>query len=162
MLTSLADLGLAPLGDFGGPTETMALLPGSAAIGAGTAQSGITTDQRGASRPTSGAVDIGAFQDQGYTVADFVGEPSKHNGRARLFNAPLVAVLTENFANAPLPGATIDFTAPSSGASATLSAGSAVTDANGLASVTATANATAGTYAVTASAAGVSRRCHTT
>jgi MBG domain (YGX type) len=36
-----------------------------------------------------------------------------------------------------------------------LSAGSVVTDANGLASVTATANATAGTYAVTASAADV-------
>ena len=50
---------------------------------------------------------------------------------------------------------TIDFSAPSSGASATLSASSAVTDASGLASVTATANATAGNYAVTASATGV-------
>ena len=47
VLTSLADLGLAPLGDYGGPTQTMALLPGSPAIGAGIAVSGVTTDQRG-------------------------------------------------------------------------------------------------------------------
>ncbi len=121
VLTSLTDLGLAPLGDYGGPTQTMALLPGSAAIGAGTAQSGVTTDQRGAPRPTSGAVDIGAFQDQGYTVAVSSGSPQS-TLVSQAFNAPLVALLTENFANAPLPGATIDFTAPSSGASATLSA----------------------------------------
>ena len=35
VLTSLTDLGLAPLGNNGGPTQTMALLPGSPAIGAG-------------------------------------------------------------------------------------------------------------------------------
>ena len=52
---------LAPLGSYGGPTQTMALLPGSAAIGAGTAVSGITTDQRGVARPANGS-DIGAFQ----------------------------------------------------------------------------------------------------
>ena len=152
VLTGLASLGLTPLGDFGGPTQTMALLPGSSAIGAGTAFSGITTDQRGAPLPTSGAVDIGAFQDQGYTVAVSSGS-AQSAIVSQAFNAPLVALLTENFAGAPLPGATIDFSPPATGASATLSAGSAVTDANGLASVTATANATAGTYAVTASAA---------
>ena len=47
VLTSLAGLGLAPLGDYGGPTQTMALLPGSPAIGKGIAVAGITTDQRG-------------------------------------------------------------------------------------------------------------------
>ena len=154
VLTNLAGLGLAPLGDFGGPTETMAILPGSAAIGKGTAVSGITADQRGASRSTSGGVDIGAFQDQGYTVAAYsggaqiamVGQP---------FSSPIVAELTEDFAGARLPGATIHFGAPSSGASATLSAASAVTDATGQASITATANATAGRYSVTASATGV-------
>ena len=48
---------LAPLADYGGPTETLALLPGSPAIGAGTTVNGVTTDQRGfsrrPSRPTS-------------------------------------------------------------------------------------------------------------
>ena len=43
---------LAPLGDYGGPTQTMALLPGSPAIDAGSnalaAAAGLTTDQRGA------------------------------------------------------------------------------------------------------------------
>ena len=37
-LGSMSDppaLGLTPLGDYGGPTETMALLPGSLAIGSG-------------------------------------------------------------------------------------------------------------------------------
>ncbi len=154
VLSSLAGLGLAALGNYGGPTETMALLPGSVAVGAGTGESGVTTDQRGAPRPTSGAVDIGAFQDQGYTAAVSSGSP-QGTLIGQAFNAPLVALLTENFASAPLLGATIDFSAPSSGASATLSAGSAVTDASGLATVTATANATDGAYIVTASAAGV-------
>jgi hypothetical protein len=54
------DPGLAPLGDYGGPTETMALQPDSPAIGAGTAVSGVTTDQRGFSLDQP--VDIGAFQ----------------------------------------------------------------------------------------------------
>jgi predicted outer membrane repeat protein len=154
ILTGLAGLGLAPLGDYGGPTETMALLPGSVAIGAGTAVSGIATDERGASRPTSGAVDLGAFQDQGYTVAVSSGSPQLTMVNSA-FGAPLVAVLTENFVKAPLPGVTIDFSAPSSGAGATLSASSAIANASGLASITATANATAGAYAVTASAPGV-------
>ena len=44
---------LAPLGDYGGPTQTMALLPGSPAIDAGNSDlvpAGITTDQRGDAR----------------------------------------------------------------------------------------------------------------
>ena len=55
---------LSPLGDYGGPTFTMALLPGSPAIGAGTTDPGIpTTDERG--QPRGSSVDIGAFQSQG-------------------------------------------------------------------------------------------------
>ena len=62
VLTSLSNLDLAPLGFYGGPTQTMALLPGSAAIGEGTALSGVTTDQRGFALDSH--VDIGAFQFQ--------------------------------------------------------------------------------------------------
>lgn len=58
MTQAQADLG--PLGWYGGPTETFALIPGSPAIGAGLS-AGPTTDQRGLDRPTSGA-DIGAYQ----------------------------------------------------------------------------------------------------
>ncbi len=144
---------LGPLGNYGGPTQTMPLLPGSPAIGAGSAIAGVTTDERGASRPTSGAADIGAFEDHGYTVTVSSGSPQSTQV-SQAFSSPLVAVLTENFAHAPVSGATIVFGAPSTGASATLSASSVVTDASGLASVTATANATYGTYTVTASIAG--------
>jgi hypothetical protein len=53
---------LAPLGDYGGPTPTMALLPGSLAIDAGdsTAPGLPTTDQRGFTRICGAFVDIGA------------------------------------------------------------------------------------------------------
>ena len=36
---------LAPLGSYGGPTQTMPLLPGSPAIGKGVAVAGVITDQ---------------------------------------------------------------------------------------------------------------------
>src|SRR5262249_50092622 len=52
-----APLTLAPLGDYGGPTLTCALLPGSPAIGGGTATGAPATDQRG--QPRSGHTDIG-------------------------------------------------------------------------------------------------------
>ena len=58
---------LAPLGNYGGPTQTFALLPGSPAIdiippgtnGCGTT---INIDQRGVVRPQGNACDIGAFE----------------------------------------------------------------------------------------------------
>ena len=159
ILPSLASLGLAPLGSYGGPTQTMALLPGSAAIGNGLGASGTTTDQRGAPRSTSGAVDIGAFQDQGYTLAVASGSPQR-TAVSQAFAAPLVVLLTENFTDTPLPNATISFSTPSSGARATLSAGSAVTDASGKASVTATANSSFGSYTISASSPGAGAAAH--
>lgn len=55
---------LGPLADNGGPTQTRAVLAGSAAIGAGSNPLGLTTDQRGDpyARSRNGLVDIGAFQ----------------------------------------------------------------------------------------------------
>ncbi len=63
------DPSLGPLQDNGGPTQTMALQPGSPAIAAGAA--GVlapTTDQRGEPRSTDGAIDIGAFEFQDLTA----------------------------------------------------------------------------------------------
>ena len=55
--------GLAPLGNYGGPTETHVLLSGSPAIDAGSDSeaTGLATDQRGLSRFV-GTVDIGAVE----------------------------------------------------------------------------------------------------
>jgi hypothetical protein len=53
---------LGPLADNGGPTLTMALLPGSPAIDAGDNASAPPTDQRGAPRPAGLACDIGAYE----------------------------------------------------------------------------------------------------
>jgi CSLREA domain-containing protein len=53
---------LAPLGNYGGPTQTHALLCSSPAINAGANTGAPATDQRGVARPISGTVDIGAFE----------------------------------------------------------------------------------------------------
>ena len=67
----VANPGLGALADNGGPTLTMALLPGSPAIEAGDITQipidpstglPLTTDQRGLARTVNGNVDIGAFE----------------------------------------------------------------------------------------------------
>ncbi len=54
---------LAPLGDFGGPTQTMPPRSGSPALDAG-AGSALRTDQRGLARLSGRAADIGAVESQ--------------------------------------------------------------------------------------------------
>jgi hypothetical protein len=74
---------LAPLNYYGGPTQTMALLPGSPAIDAGNnalIPAGVTTDQRGYARTFNGTVDIGPYEVQPIalvvnTTADGIGCP---------------------------------------------------------------------------------------
>jgi uncharacterized repeat protein (TIGR01451 family) len=64
-------------------------------------------------------------------------------------------VLVSNAFGDPVAGASVAFAAPGSGAAATFSSASALTDSGGHAHVTATANSTAGAYSVSASVAGV-------
>ncbi|HEY6042160.1 MAG TPA: choice-of-anchor Q domain-containing protein, partial [Anaerolineae bacterium] len=60
---SNTDPKLAPLGHYGGPTKTMALLKGSPAIDAVlTGCPPPSVDQRGVSRPQGAHCDIGAFE----------------------------------------------------------------------------------------------------
>ncbi len=70
-LVGIADPGLDTLADYGGPTQTIALLPASPAIDAGSPAFAVdpegntlTTDQRGAGYPriVNGTVDIGAYE----------------------------------------------------------------------------------------------------
>jgi hypothetical protein len=60
------DPNLGPLQDNGGPTQTMALLPGSPAIDAGDNTDAPEWDQRGEGYPriVNGTIDIGAFEVQ--------------------------------------------------------------------------------------------------
>ena len=143
--------GLSPLGDYGGPTQTMAVLPGSAVIGAGTTVGAPATDQRGQAR--AGHVDIGAFQSQGFALAPVAGSTPHSAMVGTPFGQPLAVAVTAVNPVEPVDGGVITFAAPASGASTTLSSFTAVV-VNGEAVVTPTADTTPGSYAVTASAAG--------
>ena len=62
LLTGNINTVLSALADNGGPTKTMALVSGSAAIGAGGTNSGYQIDQRGLARALSGQISIGAYE----------------------------------------------------------------------------------------------------
>ena len=80
--SSPLDAMLAPLGDYGGPTQTMPPLPGSPAIDAGGITS-LTTDQRGYPRPVGLAADIGAVE------VSMAGNPGRITSVTRLGNGSL-------------------------------------------------------------------------
>ncbi len=149
ILSGTVSPGLAALGADGGPTQTMALLPGSAAFGAGAPVSGITTDQRGDKLDTPDP-DIGAYQSLGFTVA-VAGGSNQSTQIDTAFPRPLKVTVKANDPKEPVAGGVISFHSPSSGASATLSDGSATIGSNGEASVTATANSSTGNYTIAAS-----------
>jgi hypothetical protein len=143
---------LAPLGNYGGPTQTMALLPGSLALNAGSSAYGGSSDQRG--KPRVGATDIGAFESQGFKLTLSSGN-NQSAAVNTAFAKALVVTVSANNALEPVAGGVIAFKAPVSGASAVLKSSPATIGSNGQASVAATANGTAGTYAVNASASGI-------
>ena len=148
---------LAPLGNYGGLTQTMALLPGSPAIDAGNnalIPAGVTTDQRGLARIVNGVVDIGAFESSLFTIAVTSGS-GQSTGISTAFPAPLVATVTANNPIEPVAGGRVTFTPPQSGASATLTGNPATIGADGTASVGATANGVVGSYTVSAGARGI-------
>ncbi|HEX4750130.1 MAG TPA: FG-GAP-like repeat-containing protein [Bryobacteraceae bacterium] len=70
------------------------------------------------------------------------------------FPNSLQVLVTDLYGN-PVPGVSVLFTVPATGASAVLSSLSSVTAGTGIASISATANGTTGSYRVTASVAGV-------
>jgi hypothetical protein len=124
---------LAPLANYGGPTQTMLPLPGSAAICAGESSNiatGSTTDQRGDPlQPAggycpSGTVDAGALQTS-YLLA-FSTQPPETVSGAVNFSAGVTLTESGN----PMGGVTIPLTLNGGG---TLSGGSATTGSNGVA-----------------------------
>jgi hypothetical protein len=105
---------LGPLQDNGGRTATMALLPGSPAIGGGVSTSLIpgltvpTTDQRGDPRPAN-SIDLGAFQTQPPSqppgsVQDVTALLSIQRGKLRHKGGRYRQTITVHNAGAPLQG----------------------------------------------------------
>ena len=153
---------LAALGNYGGPTPTMALLPGSPAINAGNNTlvnnppfpGPPFTDQRGFNRIVGPNVDIGAFESRGFTMSAMSGTPQSATILSA-FGSPL-AVSVSGVGSEPVDGGVVVFTAPASGATAALTGGatSNATISAGRATTNATANGLTGSYTVSAAANG--------
>jgi hypothetical protein len=144
---------LAPLGNYGGPTETVALLPGSPALHAGTPTGAPSADQRG--EPLDSPPDIGAFQSQGFTLTPVAGSTPQTAQIGTAFANPLDVSVTANNPVEPVNGGVVSFAAQRTGNGATAAglASSAVI-ASGQAAVSAAPNNADGSYQVVASANG--------
>jgi hypothetical protein len=149
---------LAPLGNYGGPTQTIALLPGSPAIDAGDNTNVPPTDQRGFNRIVGGTIDIGAFESRGFSIALTSGNGQSATVATSFLN-PLVVTVTSPYGD-PVQGGVVTVTAPAGGAGAIFGGATNTTTATinpaGQAGVAASANAVAGSYGVTVSAEGAS------
>ncbi len=139
---------LGSLGNYGGSTQTTPLLPGSAAIDAGSACP--ATDQRDVAR--TGMCDMGAFESQGFTLAITSGN-NQVTIPSSAFPDPLALSVTANDPIEPVNGGRVRFDAPASGAS-TIPVTATLTIAGGAVSHSVTANSRGGVYAVVARAAG--------
>jgi len=110
-----------------------------------------------AAAPTTNTVQFSETNTAGAATTIAVSSGSGQSAPvSTAFGAPLAAVVTDTYGN-PVSGVTVTFKPPTSGASATFASGTntAVTSSSGLAtSVSLTANATAGSYSVAASAPG--------
>lgn len=153
-LTAAGDLSntnplLGPLANYGGPTSTLALLPGSPAIDAGSTALAPTQDARGISRV--GAADIGAFESRGFTLAATSGSGQTVNVGATF--AAVTATVTSAYSE-PVQNGLVTFSDPSSGPSATFSGSPATINASGQVTITPQANMYAGSYLLAAAAAG--------
>lgn len=143
---------LAALANNGGPTTTHALLPGSPAINAGNNTGAPATDQRGIARPQQPTADIGAYESRGFVLTVTSG-----NNQTALINTAFANSLVATVSSAngePVQGGRVAFAPPGIGASAVLTGNPATIQANGQASVTASANNLSGSYNVNANTSG--------
>jgi YVTN family beta-propeller protein len=112
----------------------------------------------GSPADTSTTTLIGSIQAYGFLVvplppaanitANASATPQNTNVGTPFPNA--LAVTVKDGSGNPVPSVTVTFTAPTTGASAILSAPTASTNASGIAQITAAANANGGSYSVTA------------
>ena len=97
---TLASLNLAPLGNYGGPTQTLALLPGSIAIGSGSI--GSITDQRGFAS-VDNPIDIGAFQFQSSLVVNTTDDTPGADSPGLLTLRQAINLADADTTSTPLP-----------------------------------------------------------
>jgi hypothetical protein len=145
--TQSSSLLLGSLGNHGGSTQTMPLLPDSPAVDAGDPEACAARDQRGVSRV--GPCDIGAFESRGFTLTKTAGD-----WQAGPVNKPFpipLAVDVASLYDEPVDGGQVVFAGPSSGAS-TEPAVYTATISGGVVSQTVTANGVSGSYSVAARA----------
>ena len=108
-----ADPHLGALGNWGGATQTVPLLPGSSAIDAGDNAACPPADQRGVPRPQGAGCDIGAYESRGFHLALAGGD-----GQVAAIYTPFAQPLSvSNDDGDTLDGAVVTFLAPPSGAS---------------------------------------------
>ena len=126
----------------------MALLPGSPAIDAGTSTGAPATDQRGFARV--GAVDIGAFESQGFTLTAVPGSTPQSSNIGTPFANPLAVTVTANNPVEPVDGGVVSFVANPAGGATAIFLSPSVVIAGGQAAVTAAPNNALGNYTVVA------------
>ena len=108
----------------------------------------LSASSTGLTGATSGSFVISAGAATALAIS---GGNSQHATVSTAFATPLQVTVMDSSGN-PVSGASVTFTPPGSGASAAITGSPATTNASGVASVTATANGTAGGYNVVASA----------
>jgi CSLREA domain-containing protein len=145
---------LAPLGNYGGAGQTMPLLPGSPAIDAGTSGADIpTTDQRGSGRV--GAIDIGAFESQGFNFKVVPGGTPQTANIGTAFAHPLAVSVSANNPVEPVDGGRVSFVAhPAANGATAIIVSSTPVIAGRPVAVTAVPNNVLGSYTVVARAGG--------
>ncbi len=129
------------------------LLPGSPAIDAADSASAPATDLQGSSRPVGGRADLGAYESQGFRV-EIGGGSDQTANIGNQYTQPLTLTVISDAGEPTGPSGVLSLAGPISGAGPTPATVTAATDAAGMVSVTARANAITGTYMLTTVAAG--------
>jgi hypothetical protein len=136
---------LGLLGNYGGPTPTMALLQGSPALGVGAASTNVpTTDQRGVTRGS--VIDLGAFQQTTNASAPTTTTlTATTTSTSSGLSVTLTATVTTP--GSVTPAGTVQFVDTTTG---TTLGNAAVTVVNGQAQATFTGTLSAGNHSITA------------
>jgi hypothetical protein len=165
-LGSPADPQLGALKNNGGLTLTRAPLAGSPLIGAGKTSlvAPVTLDQRGYARIVGTNADIGAFEVQTGNAVGIVVGNLQSTRITTSFAVDLQAIVT-NPNGGVVSGAKVTFAGPTYGAGPEFggqgTAGSAITNASGIATIPIQANTLTGVYLVNASVGGLAPVAYT-